>query len=292
VTDQIPPLPEPPILPPPPQGFERAWSTGTTTRRRRLAVVGGVAAAVIGISTVAYTTSFVSASDTLTPARNGVQGSPLPHLSPSPAPGLPAQIGPSNLPHPLPGLPRTASPSPGAAGPNAADGAGGSSDAAARPPSRPIKRVYHSPTPHADTQGVDGGSFTLCSASAIRNAESWCGHAGFSDGPAHDVTLDQSLCRNQNGPQSSLAFASSQEVDLEILTTSGKRIWRWSDGLVFTAKRHALPVEPGGCYDWITTWTPQLPNGDRLPAGDYVLRTHVTALDKDASSAFTTTFTY
>ncbi|MDT7537186.1 MAG: Intracellular proteinase inhibitor [Actinomycetota bacterium] len=294
MTDQIPPPPEPLRLPPPPGAFEGAWAAGAAVRRRRLVAAGGVVAAVLGISTVAYSTTFNTASDSLQPAQNGVHGSPLPnpfpstlpHVSPSPVPGLPSQAGPSQLPGSLPVLPRTASPSPGSG-----SGEQGSGGGSSRPPSRPMQRNQSS-GPYADSQGAGGGSYAVCSATAIRNREPWCGGAREADGPRGDLTLGMDQCRNQSGMQSTLSFATSQEVDIEVLTTSGKRLWRWSDGVKFTKHPHSLSVQPGGCYTWSTTWTPRLPSGEPLPAGDYVIRTHVTATDAAASAPYTATFTY
>lgn len=146
--------------------------------------------------------------------------------------------------------------------------------------------------PYADSQGAGGGAYSVCNATAIRNGEPWCGGVREADGPHGDLTLGMDQCRNETGSQDSLNFATSQEVDIEILTTSGKRIWRWSDGVRFTKQPHSLAVQPGGCYTWTTTWTPRLPSGDPLPHGDYTIRTHVTATDAAASEPYTGRFSY
>jgi hypothetical protein len=146
--------------------------------------------------------------------------------------------------------------------------------------------------PYADSQGAGGGAYAVCDPRAIQNGEPWCGHAHEAAAPHGDLELGMDQCRNPGGMQGTWTFPTSQEIDIEILTTSGKRLWRWSDGVTFAQSSHSLSVQPGGCYQWKTTWRPRLPSGEPLPAGDYVIRTHLTATDAEASAPYTETFTY
>lgn len=290
-------LPEPPKLPGAHSGgFDRAWTSGRARRRLKTAGLGAGLAAVVGVTGFAYSTFTVSASDTLQPADPGGVQTTAPSLapSPSPAPGLPHNLGPSALPQLPRDLPRTASPQPSPSRPRSEDSAQQNQTGypGRRQASRPVHRTYHSPTPQANTGQVGGGEVQLCDPSSVRDATPWCGSAGVSDVEGGDLLFRETLCRNQNGTQNSLAFRRSQEVEYEVVTPSGQRIWLWSAGARVTDSPHGLSVEPGGCLEWTTTWTPELANGQRLPAGDYLLRAHLTATDATASSQFTSTFRY
>lgn len=297
---------------PAPGSFTDAWRAGRTRRRHKLVTSGGASAALGAVVLVgaAVLTSGAGGGDSLrqlppaggggnilTPPSPGGGGTVLtPPPLPSAGPVLPERVGPTSLPN-LPRLPGTgASPAPQASasptGETTPEREEGASYAGS--PSRPVDRTYESSSPQAGPDGTSGGGQTVCGLDVADRPSGtqarWCG-GGEVDPAGRDFALGHRQCRAQDGDQPALTFRTTQEVEWEIRTASGRLLWRWSDGYDVQPAPHELPTEPGACYTWKTSWTPLGADGDPLPPGDYVLRTWVTSAELGAAAAYDTTFT-
>jgi Intracellular proteinase inhibitor len=286
-------------VPMPADGFRRAFAQGRERRRRRIALGGSagalsLSAVVLGLTTITSsgpsllmqaeqptatpTTTTTPTSAPSTEPGPSASAEPGAGGSESPAPTSAATSQPDPAGTPMPGDPETSTPE--------------SVPAPTRPSSQPVRRDYDSPVPRSNVNGAEGPGYTMCgldSAERPSNSQArWCGSAevlATGGGSGSAVDLKHRICRASDGDQPALHFESSQEVEYEVWR-GGALLWRWSDGAAVTPDAHELPAEPGACYDWRTRFA----TGD-LAAGEYLLRTWVTAAELGPEATYEATFT-
>lgn len=139
-----------------------------------------------------------------------------------------------------------------------------------------------------DTGATAAGGSTAATVSAPEqeSADSRAGTAGAMSGeetaPDIEVSLEVSdnsfgffrqieftLNACNNGRDAvERTFPTGQRYDFEV-GRDGERVWRWSDGRVFTQEFGTERWEPGECKTYSETWDGQDSNGSSVPGGEY-----------------------
>lgn len=118
----------------------------------------------------------------------------------------------------------------------------------------------------------------------------WCLEAATqSRGKGYGFMLFSTMCVNATRGFGELGFATTQEVDFEILAGS-RVIWRWSDRQSFRSEPHSLSALPGECYVWRTVWDQYDAAGSKVGTARLTLRVRSTAAQMAGTSGATKTF--
>ncbi len=136
--------------------------------------------------------------------------------------------------------------------------------------------------PAAVTRTSRTGALNTCSAD-------WClGAAQKSAGRAAYI-FSATVCLNAGVALRTLDYATSQEVEFEVLAGSHV-IWRWSDNQRITSTPHQLSALAAECFTWSTKWTQYDGNGDRVGKANLTLRVRSLASQATSPSAATARF--
>jgi len=159
-----------------------------------------------------------------------------------------------------------------------------------QPQSRePLTRRYSSP---AYPARGDTGGVTVCSLESQSRIQgrppTWCEGNEVSQsgtGSKLSYTFVHRVGRYPDGAEDRLRFPGAQELELIVLDSTGRVVWRWSDHQSLAGRAHEIKVEPQDEINWRTTWRPIGPDGYRLHPGRYTLRTWVTGTGFGPASA-------
>ncbi len=86
------------------------------------------------------------------------------------------------------------------------------------------------------------------------------------------VTLTLEL-QNPGEQPVNLLFSSGQKYDFEAWR-GNRLVWRWSQGRVFTQALVRQTLDSGQTLTWEERWDLRNADGQRLPAGEYVIRAY------------------
>ena len=164
----------------------------------------------------------------------------------------------------------------------------------------PVGRATPTAKPQPTQAGVtrsytgtsNGAAVTVCNGpdsgrTQAPNRDTFCA-GGYASPTAVDrqrrVPIQSSVCENRSEINSKkLTFETDRVVDYPIYQGSSL-IWRWSAGGP-AAKRpgHSLAIDPGQCWEWLTTWRAVDDHGEALH-GKFVLKS--TSFAKEVTSAY------
>ncbi|MCL5110730.1 MAG: BsuPI-related putative proteinase inhibitor [Chloroflexi bacterium] len=83
--------------------------------------------------------------------------------------------------------------------------------------------------------------------------------------------------RNAGTTPVTLSFASGQRFDMVVQDATGREIWRWSAGRVFTQVMSSQELAPGQSLTYDATWDQKDPTGQLVSPGRYSARSWLTA---------------
>ncbi len=75
-------------------------------------------------------------------------------------------------------------------------------------------------------------------------------------------TVDFTLKVTNPGPRTTeIRFVDGQTHDFEVQDASGRTVWRWSSGRMFTQALRTQALEKGASVEYAERWTPTVPKG-------------------------------
>lgn len=76
---------------------------------------------------------------------------------------------------------------------------------------------------------------------------------------------------NQNSQPYQAIFSSGKKYDFILRDSSGKTVWQWSGGKMFTQAFTKVDLEPGTPRTCVAVFNPAPPEGKNLKPGSYTL---------------------
>ncbi len=83
--------------------------------------------------------------------------------------------------------------------------------------------------------------------------------------------------RNTTQQTQSYQYQGGQSFDIDVLTTDGRLLWRWSKGKFFTLMIRGRELPGGESEVFSETWNAKKSDGKTLAAGTYLVRARLTA---------------
>ena len=121
--------------------------------------------------------------------------------------------------------------------------------------------VYLPQDPSCNVTGKAEDATTLCPAAYV--------YGPYSP-PTAPYQLYGEVCSTRTGT-TTLHYAGRNEVDMAVVSKTGKVVWRWSQWHPDGGTAHTLGVSTGACSSWTFDWTGVDATGRALAKGDYSL---------------------
>jgi hypothetical protein len=97
------------------------------------------------------------------------------------------------------------------------------------------------------------------------------------------VTL-RLVLHNRSGAPQRLRFPSARSYDIRIAESSGREIWRWSQGRMFAQALTEVMGEAGGSHEYRVSWSQTTSEGGTAPPGLYEVEGWIPALGAEVRS--------
>lgn len=99
---------------------------------------------------------------------------------------------------------------------------------------------------------------------------------------ADPITITLTI-KNISPDTKTLNFSNSQQYDLVIYNDADAEVWRWSNGMVFTAAITSFSLASGESQTFTYTWDQKTStNGTLIPIGNYILEGHIVGISASA----------
>lgn len=92
----------------------------------------------------------------------------------------------------------------------------------------------------------------------------------------------KSALTNTSSSVRTLVFSSGQKFDFKVTDSSGREVWRWSQGKFFTMALEKLVLKEGQSQVYSASWDQKDSQGRQVPVGVYLISGYLKAqgLDK------------
>jgi hypothetical protein len=141
--------------------------------------------------------------------------------------------------------------------------------------------VYVPQDPSCNVTGKAEDATTLCPAAYV--------YGPYSP-PTAPYQLNGQVCSTRTGT-TTLHYAGRNEVDMTVVSKTGKVVWRWSQWHPDGGIAHTLGISTGACSSWTYDWTGVDASGQALPKGDYSLTVTFLAAELSGRNRSTYAFT-
>lgn len=77
--------------------------------------------------------------------------------------------------------------------------------------------------------------------------------------------------KNVGSHTKKLSYVSGQKFDLSVVKKTGSKVWRWSDGMMFTLAVEPVTLKPGKTVKETISWNQKDSNDQQIPLGEYII---------------------